>query len=651
MLARQLKRKTLSRYITYIKDEKGKDWYTSVDIAEKFRQYYESLYNLNRSDTTPTDNAIQDYLAQLGLPKITSEQKDDLDAPFTLSETLNAIKSLKGGKAPGPDGFGNESNLTIVSSIKCCTFAFNNRPLPRVILEPPHPTGTPVQILDQWEVYEDSITGRKYYVHSNSRERSWKPPRSLPPKQSATIQDQPEIPNEKFFSPVKITGVVQLRVKNSNTQYDRQCQTKSMVLDSGEGIKPISRHRRNHSQHYLPDNLIPKDILVNENKEGFLNKTKITDKGKKLRKNWGTSYIVLCGRKLEFYKESKEQALLNLKSGTKPEGIDLCGAHIEWTKEKSSRKNVFQITTVSGNEFLFQSDSDIAISEWFCAIKNMIDSLAKQQPFPLLNVNIQRSSSNDVLRIGADLKEQKTEQRKSLVLKLNYSASDGSDKSRVKTRLKKFISRRPSLKTLQEKGLIKDQVFGCHLETLCKRENTTVPYFVKLCIDAVEKRGLDADGIYRVSGNLSTIQKLRFVVNQEEKLNLDDSQWEDVHVVTGALKMFFRELPEPLFPFCFFEQFVEAIKIQDNDLRCENYEEYCEKLPTSNHDTMKTLFEHLRKIVINASVNLMSTQSLGIVFGPTLLRPENDTGNMAFRMVYQNQIVELLLTEFKNIFV
>ncbi|XP_077176269.1 rho GTPase-activating protein 15 isoform X2 [Paroedura picta] len=46
---------------------------------------------------------------------------------------------------------------------------------------------------------------------------------------------------------------------------------------------------------------------------------------------------------------------------------------------------------------------------------------------------------------------------------------------------------------------------------------------------------------------------------EEEKLNLDDSQWEDIHVVTGALKMFFRELPEPLFPYCFFEQFVKAI--------------------------------------------------------------------------------------------
>lgn len=45
----------------------------------------------------------------------------------------------------------------------------------------------------------------------------------------------------------------------------------------------------------------------------------------------------------------------------------------------------------------------------------------------------------------------------------------------------------------------------------------------------------------------------------EEPLDLDHSQWEDVHVITGALKMFFRELPEPLFPFRFFQSFVEAI--------------------------------------------------------------------------------------------
>ncbi|XP_075037036.1 rho GTPase-activating protein 15 [Mixophyes fleayi] len=441
-----------------------------------------------------------------------------------------------------------------------------------------------------------------------------------------------------------------MRIKNANLQHDRLSQTKSMVLiDPGEVTKQISRHRRNHSQHYVTEHTISKDVLVSQNKEGILNKTKITDKGKKLRKNWTTSYAVLSGKKLEFYKDAKELTP-NMKSATKPDCIDLCGAQIEWTSEKSSRKNVFQITTVSGNEILLQSDTDDTIQEWFQAIRNTIDSLGKGQSFPSLGINVWKSSSTELLHQGFEPKEKKNELRKSLVFKLNYSASDTSDRNRVKTRLKKFISRRPSLKTLQEKGLIRDQVFGCNLERLCRRENSTIPHFVTTCIEAVEKRGLDAGGLYRVSGNLSTIQKLRFVVNQEEKLNLDDSQWEDIHVVTGALKMFFRELPEPLFPHSFFEQFVEAIKIQESGLQVKAMRNLVKQLSPYNHDTMKALFKHLRKIVVNASTSLMSTQSLGIVFGPTLLRPDSDPGSMAVYMVYQNQIVDLMLMEFDAIF-
>lgn len=160
-----------------------------------------------------------------------------------------------------------------------------------------------------------------------------------------------------------------------------------------------------------------------------------------------------------------------------------------------------------------------------------------------------------------------------------------------------------------------ETVFGCHLAHLCAQENTTVPSFVDKCIRAVEKRGeqlpsklnedllfslcaskpqlevaqclftgLDIDGLYRVSGNLAVIQKLRFKADhgktyyafgdgppavfwhlfrvQTEELDLEDGQWEDVHVITGALKLFFRELPDPLFPFSYFNDFVTAISEQ-----------------------------------------------------------------------------------------
>lgn len=46
----------------------------------------------------------------------------------------------------------------------------------------------------------------------------------------------------------------------------------------------------------------------------------------------------------------------------------------------------------------------------------------------------------------------------------------------------------------------------------------------------------------------------------------------------------------------------------------------------------------------------MSSQGVSIVFGPTLMWPELDTGNMAVNMLYQNQIVEFMLIECLEIF-
>ena len=44
----------------------------------------------------------------------------------------------------------------------------------------------------------------------------------------------------------------------------------------------------------------------------------------------------------------------------------------------------------------------------------------------------------------------------------------------------------------------------------------------------------------------------------DEKYDFDNPDW-DIHVLTGALKLFFRELMEPLFPFKQFNMLLNAI--------------------------------------------------------------------------------------------
>uniref|UniRef100_A0A4W3K4R5 Rho-GAP domain-containing protein n=1 Tax=Callorhinchus milii TaxID=7868 RepID=A0A4W3K4R5_CALMI len=342
--------------------------------------------------------------------------------------------------------------------------------------------------------------------------------------------------------------------------------------------------------------------------------------------------VVLVGNSLAFYKETKTQTA---KPGNRPESsVDLRGSLIEWTKEMSSKKNVFRVCLL------------------FTHLLFLISGSLSQNPLDYQMVYaLRRSSSAELLDCSGDEDEnpakEKRDSRMTLLRRMN---SDSSEKKRVKSRLRKFITKRPPLQSLQEKGLIKDQVFGCRLETLCDREKENVPKFVQLCIDAVEKRGLEADGIYRVSGNLATIQKLRFLVDHEEKLNMDDAQWEDVHVITGALKMFFRELPEPLVPYNSFEHFVSAIKIADAAEKVESIKQLVWSLPKPNQDTMRVMFRHLKKVVEHSEANRMTAQSIAIVFGPTLMRSEKDFSNMAVHMVYQNQIVELILVECDGIF-
>ncbi|XP_031410176.1 rho GTPase-activating protein 15 [Meleagris gallopavo] len=156
-------------------------------------------------------------------------------------------------------------------------------------------------------------------------------------------------PDPPALRPEVITGLGPLTRKLLRRRADNSLSKKGKMfvqlisMFSAE-LEQINRHRRNHSQHNLTlaDIISTPDHTVVE-KEGYLLKAKIADGGKKLRKNWSTSWIVLTSRKMEFYKESKQPALANLKPGYKPECVDLCGARIEWTPEKSSRKNVFQV--------------------------------------------------------------------------------------------------------------------------------------------------------------------------------------------------------------------------------------------------------------------------------------------------------------------
>ncbi|XP_075055475.1 rho GTPase-activating protein 9 isoform X2 [Mixophyes fleayi] len=558
---------------------------------------------------------------------------------------------------------------------------------------PPSPTCPPVHILKNWECHVDPTTGRNFFINVETKEKTWKPPRrSKDRSQGSGVTSQVEFESsEESEDPASTlqqeicdsyeeqnTSSISSLSSSCSSLYSPICDvpkpehqlpklsyTRSMILSHSQ--RPRSNHRRNLSNHlvesYNNSNInadLNRNTLVTVldvphemEKSGPLNKTKIAEGGRKLKKNWTTSWVVLTGNSLVFFKDPKVQVPSGWNpSNSKPESsMDLRGAGIDWAQEMSSKKNVIHLRMVTGNEFLLQSDKESVVQEWYDALQRVIERLERENP--LDEIILRRANSMEVLDGSGGEEDSPLKSKDSWKFSLSWVSTNvgGVDKKKVKHRLKKMLMKRPPLQTLQEKGLIKDQVFGCRLDALCHREHSTVPKFVRLCTEAVDEKGLDVDGIYRVNGNLSIIQKLRFIVDREEKLDLNSSEWEDIHVITGALKMFFRELPEPLIPFSMFDEFVSAVQIPDVAERVQTMKELVENLPEPNHDTLKYITCHLNRVKEHCEMNRMTTQNVGIVFGPTLMRPEKEQfANIAANMVYQNQVVEHFLTYYEEIF-
>jgi hypothetical protein len=178
-----------------------------------------------------------------------------------------------------------------------------------------------------------------------------------------------------------------------------------------------------------------------------------------------------------------------------------------------------------------------------------------------------------------------------------------------------------------------------------------VPVFVQKCVGQIEKGDLlKTDGVYRQSGNLSTIQKIRLQVDQGNLAILESV--EDVHVLTGALKLFFRELKEPLIPWEIVGKLLLAANHQSKKQKIKQMKDCVASMPTSHRSTLAALLKHLVKVTQFKEKNRMQTPNLAIVFGPTLMWPPSHlvSVNLALDMMQQNIIVEALLNNVHNIF-
>lgn len=111
------------------------------------------------------------------------------------------------------------------------------------------------------------------------------------------------------------------------------------------------------------------------------------------------------------------------------------------------------------------------------------------------------------------------------------------------------------------------------------RDGLQVPRILEKCCEVIELHGLDSMGIYRLSGTTSRVQRLKAkldrgkllaiewecfeltvfaVVDVEGTDLLSEENLTDINDTAAVMKLWIRELPEPLLTWDLYQGFIEA---------------------------------------------------------------------------------------------
>ncbi|XP_070777156.1 rho GTPase-activating protein 10 isoform X7 [Enoplosus armatus] len=176
--------------------------------------------------------------------------------------------------------------------------------------------------------------------------------------------------------------------------------------------------------------------------------------------------------------------------------------------------------------------------------------------------------------------------------------------------------------------------------------------FVKNSISAIETRGINDQGLYRVVGVSSKVQKLLSLMIDEKSNEVDlctSEDW-DVKTITSALKLYLRSLPEPLMTYGLYKEFISPAKGGSPESRIQAVHCLVHKLPERNRQVLGLLMKHLANVAAHSKQNLMTVANLGVVFGPTLMRPQEETVAAIMDLKFQNIVVEILIEQHEKIF-
>ncbi|KAM4577164.1 rho GTPase-activating protein 25 isoform 1-T1 [Odontesthes bonariensis] len=176
-----------------------------------------------------------------------------------------------------------------------------------------------------------------------------------------------------------------------------------------------------------------------------------------------------------------------------------------------------------------------------------------------------------------------------------------------------------------------EQRFGPHM----------VPILVQKCVEFIKEHGLNEEGIFRLPGQDNAVKQFRDAFDAGERPSFPSDT--DVHTVASLLKLYLRELPEPVVPWTQYQEFLDCTNQLDSSSKegWEMLEKQIALLPRINYNLLSYVCRFLFEVQLHSKVNKMNVENLATVMGVNLLKPQIED---PFTMMKATPQIQKLMT-------
>ncbi|KAJ2454658.1 hypothetical protein EV183_001406 [Coemansia sp. RSA 2336] len=354
--------------------------------------------------------------------------------------------------------------------------------------------------------------------------------------------------------------------------------------------------------------------------------------------------------------------------------INLINSTITVEQAYTKRDYVFRIITEEGGQYLLQAPDQDQMEDWMSAMRDAATEAAARRLTLFVEEAKKRSNTDNAatppMPTAAGESEHGRHQLGSETTRSRFTAFLGAGSSAfgafgLSSQQSSAHSRgalpmhnqqqqqQQQTSSKEPAATAEPKTFGVEL-TQQMPDPQVVPAIVEKCLTEIELRGLEEVGIYRVSGAAADVSRLRALFNADpDAVDLGSGDFPDINVVSGVMKQFLRELPEPIMTFGLYDGFINAASIDDYDERLWAIKDLVHALPAPNYTVLKRLVEHLERVTDYEEINHMYGTNLALVFGPSLLRPPPGSSSFALAMSnlgHAQSVIKNLILQYHWIF-